>query len=58
MGGFKGCFKIPRVSPPEEEKTSKKMADDFRNVDIHPLLSREKHILVSLIQLIWFGYDN
>ena len=41
MGGFKGCFKIPRVSPPEEEKTSKKMADNLRNVDIHPLLSRE-----------------
>ena len=63
MGGFKGCSKNrpsknSRVSLPQDEKTSKKMADGFRNVDIHSLPNREEHILVSRIQLIWFAYDN
>ena len=41
MGGSKGCSKISRVSTLKDEKTSKKMAEGFRNVDIHPIPNRE-----------------
>ena len=41
MGGSKGCSKISRVSLLKDEKTSKKMAEGFRNVDIHPIPNRE-----------------
>ena len=41
MGGSKGCSKISRVSLLKDEKTSKKMAEGSRNVNIHPLPNRE-----------------
>ena len=41
MGGSKGCSKISRVSLLKYEKSSKEMAEGFRNVDIHSLPNRE-----------------